>query len=57
MDIANITDINELKAMAYDRVVMVQQIQQDLQVINERIGQLQPAVEQNGPAPVKATAS
>jgi hypothetical protein len=56
MDIGEITDINELKAMAYDRVLMVQQIQQDLQVINERLNQLQP-VENNGQAPVKAAAS
>jgi hypothetical protein len=46
MDIAEITDVNELKAMAYDRIVTMEQIQQDLQIINARIREL--AVASNG---------
>jgi hypothetical protein len=40
-DIADITDIDKLKAMAYDQITVLEQVQQNLRVINERILQLQ----------------
>lgn len=40
MDISKITDINELKAMAYDQIVMLEQAQANLKAINERIEQV-----------------
>ena len=49
MDLAEITDINELKAMAYDQIVVAQQAQQNLGAINERISQL--TVASNGSQP------
>ena len=54
MDIADIDDIKELKAMGYDQVAIIQQAQNNLRVIEERIQQLQ--VQSNGAAPMEALA-
>lgn len=41
MDISTISDMNELKAMAYDQIVVLEQAQANLKAINERIGQVE----------------
>jgi hypothetical protein len=49
IELATITDINYLKAMVYDRSMLIQQANQEIQVINERIQQLAaPVPEMNG---------
>lgn len=40
MDISNITDLQQLKAMAYDAIAQKEQAENNLNVINQRIGQL-----------------
>ena len=40
MDISEITDITKLKALAYDQLALLQQTQQNLDLINQRIAQL-----------------
>ena len=40
MDISTIADITELKALAYDEIVRIEQAQQNLAVINGRINDL-----------------
>lgn len=40
MDIANIDDIKELKAMAYDQIAAREVAEQNLRVINQRIQEL-----------------
>lgn len=40
MDISSIKDINELKALAYDTLLAVEQQQQNLRLLQERIAQL-----------------
>lgn len=40
MDIQNITDLKELKAMAYDQIANKEQAENNLQVINQRIAQI-----------------
>jgi hypothetical protein len=41
VDLAAIVDMNFLKGMAYDRMVGIQQLQGELQMINGRIADLQ----------------
>ena len=41
MDISNITDKNQLKAMAYDQLVLRDQAERNLAVINERLAMLE----------------
>ena len=43
MDLTTITDIDKLKALAYDQIQLLNQAQQNLQMINARIQQLQEA--------------
>jgi hypothetical protein len=50
-DITAVTDVKELKALAYDQLAMVEQCQQNLRVINERIAQLQQGSPMNGEGP------
>lgn len=45
MDITSITDIKELKAMAYDQLATKQLAEQNLVVINQRIEQMAKAQE------------
>lgn len=45
MDITSITDIKELKAMAYDQLATKQLAEQNLVVINQRIDQMAKAQE------------
>lgn len=40
VDITTITDITVLKAMAYDQISALEQAQQNIRVINERINQV-----------------
>lgn len=39
-DVGSITDVTVLKAMAYDQIVALEQVQNNLRVINERISQV-----------------
>lgn len=41
MDITKETDVNKLKALAYDQMVQLEQTQTNLRVLNARIGELQ----------------
>lgn len=41
MDLSTIDDIDKLKSMAYDALIAVEQLQQNLRVIQERISQVQ----------------
>jgi hypothetical protein len=57
MDLVEITDIKELKAMAYDQMAVMEQCQANLQAINERIRQVsQSEPASNGAAPIEAFA-
>jgi len=40
MNISNITDLNELKAMAYDQIAIQENTANNLRMINERIAQV-----------------
>jgi hypothetical protein len=40
MDITQITDVKELKSMAYDQLVIKEQADRNLQMINTRLAQL-----------------
>jgi hypothetical protein len=40
IDVATITEVNLLKALAYDRIAGIEQAQRDLGVINTRIAEL-----------------
>ena len=40
MDITKITDLNELKALAYDAILAIEQQQNNLRVIQQRIAQM-----------------
>lgn len=40
MDITKITDVKELKSMAYDQMAVLEQAQQNLRLINGRIAEL-----------------
>jgi hypothetical protein len=40
IDLASIVDLNYLKAMAYDRLAAIDQLQNELRMVNERIAQL-----------------
>ena len=41
MDISSITDINQLKSLAYDSLIAIEQQQQNLRILQERISLLQ----------------
>lgn len=41
MDLATITDLTQLKAMAYDQMVVLEQTQNNLRLVNQRISALQ----------------
>lgn len=41
MDISQITDEKELKAMAYDQIGILEQTKTNLQLINDRLSQVQ----------------
>ena len=41
MDISTVTDITRLKSLAYDTVITIEQQQQNLRIIQERISQLE----------------
>ena len=41
MDISTITDIDKLKSLAYDALIAVEQQQQNLRIIQERIVQIE----------------
>jgi hypothetical protein len=43
MDISTITDVNQLKAMAYDQIASKEQAQRNLDAINQRIGEVMTA--------------
>lgn len=43
MDVSQMTDLQQLKAAAYDQMVLLEQVQQNLAVINSRIAELQAA--------------
>lgn len=40
IDLATITDLNQLKALAYDRLAGIEQLQSELQALNSRIAAL-----------------
>lgn len=40
MDLTSISDLNQLKAMAYDQMVILETAQKNMQVINQRIQQV-----------------
>lgn len=40
MDVTKITDIKELKALAYDQMVLLERAQQNLGLLNARINEL-----------------
>lgn len=48
MDVLSITDIDKLKVMAYDQLVLLQQVQRNLEIINTRIAELQQALKLAG---------
>lgn len=41
MDISDITDIQQLKAIAYDQMLMLDRLQQNLALIHARISELE----------------
>ncbi len=41
MDISKVTDVNELKAMAYDTLQVIETQQNNLRIIQQRIIELQ----------------
>ncbi len=41
MDLSTVTNIKELKSMAYDQLVLQQQAQQNLNAINQRIAEVE----------------
>ena len=43
MDISQITDVNQLKAIAYDEMMKLEAAQSNLRLLNSRIGELQQA--------------
>jgi uncharacterized coiled-coil protein SlyX len=50
MDLSTMTDLNELKAMAYDQVVALEQTQNNLRIINQRIEEVK---NEEAPTPKK----
>ena len=44
MDITKETNIEKLKSLAYDQMVQLEQTQQNLRILNARIGELQSEV-------------
>jgi hypothetical protein len=49
MDITKITDVKELKAMAFDEMQKVQVAQNNLQIIQQRIAQVQEEANKQAP--------
>ena len=41
IELTTATDMTQLKALAYDRLVQIELLQNEVRAINERIGQLQ----------------
>jgi hypothetical protein len=41
MNVSQLTDIQELKALAYDQVILQEQIQRNLAIITSRIAELE----------------
>lgn len=41
MDISAITDLNQLKAMAYDQLVILENAQNNLKLINQRLAEVE----------------
>lgn len=41
MDISKITDLDKLKALAYDTLTLIEQQQQNLRIIQDRISQIE----------------
>lgn len=41
MDISKLEDIKELKSLAYDQMLILEQTQKNLQIISSRISQIQ----------------
>jgi uncharacterized coiled-coil protein SlyX len=50
MDISQITDITQLKALAYDEMMKLEAAQSNLRLLNNRIGELQ---QQQQPMPIE----
>ena len=53
MDINAITDLKELKAVAYDQMMLQMQAENNLKIINQRIEQVTAELEQAQQAAVK----
>jgi hypothetical protein len=49
MDISAITDLNELKALAYDQLVLKEQAEHNLQLLNQRIAEINKAAQATPP--------
>ena len=47
MDISQITDVNQLKALAYDEMMKLEAAQNNLRLLNGRIAELQQEVQQD----------
>lgn len=43
MDLSKLTDVKELKVMAYDQIMLKEQASANLQMIGQRLQQLEPA--------------
>lgn len=52
MDVSTITDLNQLKALAYDQLVVIEQANKNLSLVNNRITEI--ASQPTGPAPQAA---
>lgn len=50
MDISKITDVKELKALAYDQLILKEQVDANLQALTERITELQGGAKGEHPA-------
>lgn len=53
MDISQITDINQLKALAYDEMMKLEAAQNNLRLLNGRIAELQQVQAQPEQKPAK----
>lgn len=57
MDLSTVTDIQQLKAMAYDELQRLEIAKQNVQLINQRILELEKDAQQEVAKPKKATSS
>lgn len=57
MDVSTITDIKELKAMAYDQIAAKEQVQRNLNAINQRITEVAQAEDESKLASAKKLAA